>query len=158
MMKVKRKTNPDSVLSALESLESDINCILSYATSAANGSRISWADVVADIGEDVKDSLERVKAAVEKHAQSSSISWRPISEAPTDNRVALYLARIDGDGNIIELDYDGIWDYWEESYEMPHINGWTWFSANGIEEPTHWAYQYDMQTPPAIHQTGDNNG
>lgn len=66
--------------------------------------------------------------------------WKPIETAPRDNSRLLYLARF-VDGRLVELDFDGVWEYWEESWEMSHINGWTWVSNNGIEEPTHWAYQ-----------------
>lgn len=62
----------------------------------------------------------------------------------------LYLARFGKDGRLQELDFDGSWDYWEESWELSHINGWDWCSACGIEEPTHWAYQ-DEGPPPAYH-------
>jgi hypothetical protein len=69
-----------------------------------------------------------------------NVGWQPIESAPKDNKRLLYLARI-VDGKLIELDFDGIWEYWQESYELPHINGYAWFSDRGIEEPTHWAYQ-----------------
>jgi hypothetical protein len=74
--------------------------------------------------------------------------WQPIETAPKDNKTPLYLARFDSDGVLKELDYDGIWEYWEESWELSGINGYCWKSANGIEEPTHWAYQ--RTAPPAI--------
>lgn len=67
--------------------------------------------------------------------------WQPIDTAPKDNRRRLYLARFDDKGELVQLDFDGVWEYWQESWEMAHINGYTWMSANGIEEPTHWAYQ-----------------
>ncbi len=67
-------------------------------------------------------------------------NWQPIETAPKDNKRLLYLARI-VDGKIVELDFDGVWEFWQESYEMPHICGYDWLSANGIQEPTHWAYQ-----------------
>ena len=66
--------------------------------------------------------------------------WQPIETAPHDNKHPLYLARFDEQGDLMELDFDGVWEYWEESWEMSHINGYDWCSANGIEEPTHWAY------------------
>lgn len=67
--------------------------------------------------------------------------WKPIATAPKDNKRALYLARFDSDGKLQELDFDGIGEHWQESWEMPHIQGRDWCSANGIVEPTHWAYQ-----------------
>lgn len=67
--------------------------------------------------------------------------WQPIETAPRDNKVPLYLARFGENGDLLELDFDGAWEHWSESWEMPHINGWDWVSASGIEEPTHWAYQ-----------------
>lgn len=69
--------------------------------------------------------------------------WQPIDTAPTDNKRPLYLARFYG-SKLVELDFDGTWDYWQESWELSHINGYAWFSANGIEEPTHWAYQDEV--------------
>lgn len=73
--------------------------------------------------------------------------WRPIESAPKDNKRALYLARFDSDGKLVELDFDGSWDYWQESWELSGINGWCWTSNDGIEDPTHWAYQ-DEPLPP----------
>lgn len=67
--------------------------------------------------------------------------WMPIQTAPKDNKRLLYLARIDEQGKLQEIDFDGVWEFWQESREMAHINGWAWCSANGIEEPTHWAFQ-----------------
>lgn len=67
--------------------------------------------------------------------------WNPIQNAPTDNKRPLYLARISNNGTLIELDFDGAWEYWQESHEMPEVNGFGWTSNNGIEQPTHWAFQ-----------------
>lgn len=67
--------------------------------------------------------------------------WQPIETAPKDNKRRLYLARLDEKGELAQLDFDGVWEFWQESWEMSHINGWCWMSANGIEEPTHWAFQ-----------------
>jgi hypothetical protein len=76
------------------------------------------------------------------YAKPQSIPlWHPIETAPRDNERLLYLARFDEKGKLAELDFDGVWEYWQESWELPHINGYTWMSNNGIEEPTHWAYQ-----------------
>lgn len=72
---------------------------------------------------------------------SNQTMWKPIETAPKDKKRVLYLARFDESGKLQELDFDGTWEYWQESYEMPHINGYDWCSASGIEEPTHWAYQ-----------------
>lgn len=80
--------------------------------------------------------------------------WKPIESAPKDNKRLLYLARFDDDGQLQELDFDGVWEFWQENWEMPHINGYAWFSANGIQEPTHWAYQ-DLGAPPFVR--GDTN-
>lgn len=71
-------------------------------------------------------------------------SWKPIDTAPKDNKRSLYLARLDDKGGIVELDFDGAWEYWEESWELSHINGYCWVSANGIQDPTHWAYQDEV--------------
>lgn len=76
--------------------------------------------------------------------------WGPIETAPKDNKRPLYLARISDEGELVELDFNGSWEYWQESWELPHINGYCWMSANGIEEPTHWAYQ-DAPLPTLQH-------
>lgn len=73
--------------------------------------------------------------------------WQPIDTAPKDNKIPLYLARFSENGELLEIDYDGSWEYWEESWELSHINGWYWASCNGIEEPTHWCYQVDQNGP-----------
>jgi hypothetical protein len=78
------------------------------------------------------------------------MQWEPIETAPRDSKRLLYLARFNEAGEMCELDFNGSWEYWEESWELAHINGWCWTSANGIEEPTHWAYQ-DAGAPPAMH-------
>lgn len=74
--------------------------------------------------------------------------WRPIETAPKDNKRPLYLARFNAAGELVSLDFNGGWEYWDEGWELAHINGWDWVSASGIEEPTHWAYQ-DEPLPPA---------
>jgi len=84
------------------------------------------------IDEQAADELRRLHATTK---------WQPIETAPQDNKRLLYLARFSDTGQLMELDYDGIWDFWQESWEMPDICGWCWMSAKGIEEPTHWAYQ-----------------
>jgi hypothetical protein len=66
--------------------------------------------------------------------------WQPIETAPRDNKRALYLARI-VDGVLVEIDMNASWEYWQESWELAHINGYAWVSDGGMEEPTHWAYQ-----------------
>ena len=86
------------------------------------------------------------------------VAWQPIETAPKDNKQRLYLARFDETGRLAELDFDGLWGYWQESWEMSHINGYCWMSANGIEEPTHWAYQDEPlpTTPqPAAQPAGE---
>ena len=84
--------------------------------------------------------------------QTASITgWQPIETAPKDNSRVLYLARFSESGELAEIDYDGVWEFWQESYEMPHICGYDWCSASGIEEPTHWAYQY--QPIPRVKQS-----
>lgn len=75
------------------------------------------------------------------------MNWQPISTAPKDNNRPLYLARFNEDEKLQELDFDGGWEYWQESDELAHINGFAWVSNGGIEEPTHWAYQ-DIGAPP----------
>ena len=84
----------------------------------------------------------------------SAITWQPIETAPKDNARPLYLARFDEDGRLRELSFDGVWEYWQENWELAHINGWAWASSDGIEEPTHWAYQ-DAGAPPADSSPGE---
>lgn len=71
--------------------------------------------------------------------------WKPIETAPLDNKRPLYLARFDG-AELVELDWDGSWESDQESWELPQVY-YYWASRNGIEEPTHWAYQ-DSPPPP----------
>jgi hypothetical protein len=71
--------------------------------------------------------------------------WLPIETAPKDNAKPLYLARLDADGKLLEIDFDGSWESDRESWEMPAVY-YYWASAKGIEEPTHWAYQ--IGSPP----------
>lgn len=66
--------------------------------------------------------------------------WQPIETAPKDNSRALYLAVLDENGAVQEIDVDGSWDWIPE--EPPHSGFYGWCSAFGrVEEPTHWAYQ-----------------
>lgn len=67
-------------------------------------------------------------------------SFQPILTAPKDNKRLLYLARFSEAGDLVELDFDGIWHSESESHEIPQVHHF-WASASGIEEPTHWAYQ-----------------
>lgn len=89
----------------------------------------------------IKDENETLCEKLKPYESTTATGWQPIETAPTDNKRLLYLARFDEDNNLIELDFNGGWEYWEESWEMPHINGYCWVSQNGIENPTHWAYQ-----------------
>lgn len=75
------------------------------------------------------------------------MAWQPIESAPRDNKIPLYLARFNEAGELQELDFDGAWESESESWELPQVY-YFWCSANGIEEPTHWAYMVDA--PPAI--------
>ena len=95
-------------------------------------------DMLAHIlGED--ETNEWLHKQYTRYNQATML-WQPIETAPKDNKRPLYLAKF-SDGELIELDFNGSWEYWSESWELSHINGYCWFSENGIEEPTHWAYQ-----------------
>lgn len=87
--------------------------------------------------------LDEVAAYWRQRALSAEgkTKWSPIRSAPKDNKRPLYLARFNEDGKLVELTFDGGWEYWQESWELPDINGWAWVSNDGMEEPTHWAYQ-----------------
>lgn len=102
---------------------------------------------VADNGRYISMKINNYWRTWQEAQQQSVPRWKPIDAAPTDNTRLLILARFNSDGELCELDWDGVWEYWVESWEMPHINGYAWVSANGIEEPTHWAYQ-DRPLPP----------
>ena len=102
---------------------------------------------VTDNGRYVSMKISNYWRTWQEVQQRSVQRWQSIDTAPTDNERLLVLARFNSDGELRELDWDGIWEYWEESWEMPHVNGYTWTSMNGIEEPTHWAYQ-DRPLPP----------
>lgn len=66
--------------------------------------------------------------------------WRPISTAPKDNRRPLYLAAVNEDGTLQEIDFDGSWGWISE--DDPNAGFYGWCSAFGrVEEPTHWCYQ-----------------
>lgn len=84
------------------------------------------------------DEAARILMYVAKPAE---ISWLPIDTAPKDNKVMLLLARFDSGGQLMEVDGDGIWELQEASWDDGHGSYYTWMSASGIEEPTHWAYQ-----------------
>lgn len=99
-----------------------------------------WGAAQLSPGEGISDGISRIEKII-AIANANKNQWQPIETAPKDNKRKLYLARINENGKILELDYDGTWEYWSESWELPHINGYAWFSASGIEEPTHWAYQ-----------------
>jgi hypothetical protein len=87
--------------------------------------------------------------AIEAQALAVNVpsAWQPIETAPKDNKRPLYFARFDPMGKLAELDFDGIWESESESWEQPQIY-YFWASANGIEEPTHWAFQ-DEPIPPS---------
>ncbi|MGB4064204.1 MAG: hypothetical protein WBK19_10305 [Azonexus sp.] len=119
--------------------------------STVTPSERSFADCSIITKEDAEEYMPECITAIFTHPAPVISSkrkpvWQPIDTAPRDNKRLLYLARFGESGNLRELDFDGVWEYWQESYEMPHINGLAWFSASGIEEPTHWAFQ-DEQLP-----------
>ena len=66
--------------------------------------------------------------------------WQPIETAPKDNKRLLHLAQMSEQGQVVAMDTNCIWEYWEESWEMPNINGWYWSGDNTIDEPTHWRF------------------
>lgn len=76
--------------------------------------------------------------------------WQPIETSPKDNKRPLYLARF-VDGQLADLDFNGVWGEDCESWELQHIRYEYWASANGIEDPTHWAYQDVSAAPEADH-------
>lgn len=119
------------------------------AGSNYNLSSQDWEDLLTEL-----DSLY-TEAIVAPPASDQKPVWEPIATAPRDNKRPLYLARINENGELLEIDFDGGWEFWQESYEMPHVCGWDWCSANGIEEPTHWAFQ-DVPLPPAPQPEQEN--
>jgi hypothetical protein len=111
---------------------------------------MAWdSDTVA--GRKLIETFRARLAQPERSASEEPVTWMPIETAPTDNERPLYLARFNEDGELVELDFNGAWEYWDESWEMSHINGYCWVSERGIEEPTHWAYQDEpipYEAPP----------
>ncbi len=80
------------------------------------------------------------------------MKWRPIADAPKDNRRPLYIAQFREDGVLEELDWDAIWETESESWEIPQVY-YVWKSANGrVEEPTHFAFmdETDESCPCAL--------
>lgn len=77
--------------------------------------------------------------------------WQPIETAPTDNKRPLYLARFNDDGKLLELGFDGIWEY-DSGDGWEHNNGGHYWQSSGAlfecDQPTHWAYQ-DKPLPAA---------
>jgi hypothetical protein len=71
-------------------------------------------------------------------------NWKPIETAPKNNIIPLYLAHFNEDKELIEIDFDGIWQCESESWEIPEVY-YFWASANGIEDPTHWSYMYALE-------------
>lgn len=94
---------------------------------------------------DQRECAEGTVASITAALAEKDGGWLPIETAPRDNKRMLYLASI-VDGELRELDFDGIWQSESESWEMPEVY-YYWASASGIEEPTHWAYQ-DQPLPP----------
>lgn len=86
------------------------------------------------------------------------ILWKLIdNNTPRDNKRMLYLAEF-SEGKLKSIDFDGIWEQETGTWEMPE-DYWYWASANGIEEPTHWAFQDETipvvskdQPPRRLHQ------
>lgn len=105
------------------------------------------ASAIADVAG--ADILRAMIAAAPSARPVAPAGWLPVETAPKDNKRRLYLARFDDKGELRQLSFDGGWEYWQESHEMPHINGWGWVSNDGIEEPTHWAYQ-DGPPPSSV--------
>lgn len=67
-------------------------------------------------------------------------NWLPIDQAPKDNKRPLYIAQFSSEGELIDLDFDAIWEAESESWEIPQVY-YVWKSAYGrVEEPTHFAY------------------
>ena len=91
--------------------------------------------------------VEYVRADLVKSIQAEPVAWQPIATAPKNNERLLYLVRLNDDGTIQELAYNGTWESGSELWEIPKTYCF-WASANWIEEPTHWAYQ---DTPPPLY-------
>lgn len=76
-------------------------------------------------------------------------AWQPIATAPKDGDRLLYLAIIGDNGLLQSIDHDALWGEVGERLDGHEIySGYAWLSANGMEEPTHWAYQDGA--PPGV--------
>ncbi len=124
------------------------NIAASNRTAFEEFVRAELGDIpVTDNGRYISGKINNLWRTWNEAQRRPTQQWGCIETAPTDNERLLVLARFNDEGELVELDWDGVWEYWEESWEMPHINGYTWMSTNGISEPTHWAYQ-DLPLPP----------
>ena len=84
------------------------------------------------------DELAAMTARAELAERQVGPQWQPIETAPKDGKTRIMIADI-RDGEILDMDYDAIYESERESWEMPAIY-WIWTSANGrVEHPTHWA-------------------
>lgn len=72
--------------------------------------------------------------------------WRTIDSAPKDGKQSLLLARFDDRGVLCELDFDGAWGSYSDGPNGDDYLYWDWLSNGGIERPTHWMIQPDIDT------------
>jgi hypothetical protein len=111
-------------------------------------------EISAALREALQEHTLQTLSDFHQEVEQEPVAWQPINTAPRDNKRSLYLARFDEAGRMVELDFNGGWEFCEESRELSHINGWDWFSNSGLEDPTHWAYQDEPlpTAPPVVQQ------
>lgn len=86
-------------------------------------------------------SVTGLEAALAAQKDAERYRWRPIEEAPHDNKVPLFLARF-VDGKLQSFDSGGLWDYETDGWEHGNNRSYFWASDMGlVEEPSHWMFQ-----------------
>lgn len=100
-----------------------------------------WQQRLADIEGRIEPSERELEGLHDDRDLAPAMKgWRPIEDAPKDNKRPLYIAEFSSDGELIELDWDATWEAESESWEMPQVY-YIWASARGrFEEPTHFCF------------------
>jgi hypothetical protein len=93
------------------------------------------------INKTLLSNINDAKSTIAAPQQATPSGWMPIDSAPKDNKRPLLLARI-VEGKLREISMGGYWEYVDDGASDHYaISGYDWESDEGIENPTHWAYQ-----------------